>query len=247
MFLTTRALVLREVKYKESDRMLTLLTEDSGKLTAKAQGALRVQSKLSAGTQLLAFSDFTFFNSSGRWAVREASPVELFPGMRSDIALLSLGGYIAELLEAVSDEDCPDPAVLQLGLNSLFALSRELCPQRQIKAAFELRLMCLSGYEPELSVCAGCGRRDVSEGALLAPHGELYCRDCMRPGMLPMGQGALAAMRHIIFAEPKKLFSFSLDGPSLAELGEVCEGYALCQLDRPFGSLDYYKRITDTL
>lgn len=243
MFLTTRALVLREVKYKESDRILTILTENNGKLTAKAQGAVRTKSKFAAGTQFLTLSDFTLFFAAGRWYVREAAPAELFAGMRADLQAFSLGGYIAELLEAVSDEDCPNPAVLQLGLNSLFALSRSIAPPKLIKAVFELRLMCLSGYEPELSVCAGCGRTDPESGVIFAPEGELYCPGCAVPGSLKAGPGTLSAMRYIVSAPARKIFSFSLSGPALAELSSLCESYTLCQLDRPFGSLEYYKRI----
>ena len=45
MFATIRGLVLREVRYKEADRILTVLTEDRGKLTVKARGALRKGSR----------------------------------------------------------------------------------------------------------------------------------------------------------------------------------------------------------
>ena len=53
MFLTTKALVLREVKYKEADKILTVLTEREGKLTVKARGALRKGCKYGAAAQAL--------------------------------------------------------------------------------------------------------------------------------------------------------------------------------------------------
>ena len=81
--------------------------------------------------------------------------MEQFRPLRSDIDLLALGSYIAELLEAVSNENVAEPEILQLGLNALYALANKLCPPKQVKAAFELRLMCLSGYRPELEQCAG--------------------------------------------------------------------------------------------
>ena len=55
MFKTVNALVLREVRYKEADRILTLLTDTDGKLTVKARGALRKSSKTAAATQLLTY------------------------------------------------------------------------------------------------------------------------------------------------------------------------------------------------
>ena len=114
MFKTTKALVLREVKYKEADKILTVLTQDEGKLTVSARGVMRRGSKLAAACQLLTFSEMTLFETRGKWYLDEAQTVEQFLGLREDIALLALGTYFAELLEAVSDEDSPNPEVLRV-------------------------------------------------------------------------------------------------------------------------------------
>ena len=243
MYHTTRGLILREAKYKESDKILTILTETEGKLTAKARGVARTRSKLSAATQLLCFSELTLFGNKGYWTINEATTVEQFRGLRGKLELLALGSYIAELLEAVSDEDCPEPDILQLGLNSLYALSEGICPPEQVKAAFELRLMCLSGYRPELEGCAKCGKAEIAQGWLLPAHGELYCSDCPRPDGLAVDADVIRAMRYIVDAEPKKVFAFRLDAEALRRLGQVCEAYLLYELDRGFASLDYYKRV----
>ena len=113
MFLNTRGLILREAKYKESDKILTILTETDGKITAKARGVARTRSKLAAATQLLTFADFTLFGNKGYYTVNEAATVEQFRPLRSDIDLLALGSYIAELLEAVSNENVAEPEILQ--------------------------------------------------------------------------------------------------------------------------------------
>ena len=177
MFLTTRGLVLREVRYKESDKILTVLTQHEGKVTVRARGALRKGSRITAATQLLTYSDMTIFENRGRRTLNEASTVEEFLGLRADLGAFALGSYFAELLETVSAEEYPDPPVLQLGLNSLYALSRALCPPEQIKAVFELRLMCLAGYEPDLSCCARCGTPEPAE-----PWRELVCRHAAAAG-----------------------------------------------------------------
>ena len=59
MHLTTNALVLREVNYKESDKILTLLTEAEGKLTVSARGCRKKDSPISSACQLLAWAEFT--------------------------------------------------------------------------------------------------------------------------------------------------------------------------------------------
>lgn len=242
MYRTTKALVLREVKYKEADRILTVLTEDEGKQTLKAQGALRKTSKFGAATQVLTWSELTLFGDRGRWAVREGTVIEGFEGLRLDLEALSIASYMAEVLEAVSDEDVPDPAVLQLGLNSLYALSHDLCPKEQVKAVFELRLACLTGYAPELSGCVLCGGEH--EIMHFSPgKGGLVCRNCRGYGTDILSPACLAAMRHVASAPAKKIFSFTLTGDAVREFSVICEMYLLSQLERNFPSLDYYKRI----
>ena len=243
MFKTTKALILREVKYKEADRILTVLTAEDGKQTVKAQGALRKTSKFGAATQVLTFSELTLFGNRGRWSVREGTVLDGFEGLRTDLESLSVAAYLAEVLEAVSDEDVPNPAVLQLGLNCLYALSRDLCHREQVKAVFELRLACLTGYTPDLTGCVSCGR---TEGpmAFSTSRGGLVCRTCGY-GLTPMSPECLAAMRYVVNAPARKIFSFSLTGEAAREFAVTSEIYLLNQLERNFSSLDYYKKIKE--
>ena len=248
MFETTKGLVLRSVRYKESDKILTVLTESEGKLTLRARGALRKGGKLAAATELYTLSEMTLFSNRGRWQLNEAQTVEQFIGLRENFSALALAAYFAEVLDTVSEEGAPDPAVLQLGLNSLYALSRSLAPATLVKAVFELRLLAITGYEPDLSGCADCGRQDMETAAFYAPEGAIFCPDCVHaaPGavthLLPE---TLAAMRHIVYSPPKKIFSFTLSDAGAAQLAACAETYLLLQLERGFSSLDYWKKVKD--
>ena len=246
MFQTTKALVLREVKYKEADKILTVLTQHEGKMTVKARGALRKSCKFAAAAQPLCYSEMTLFGNKGKWNINEAETIEQFLPLREDIVLLSLGAYFAEALEAVSDEDSPNPGLLQLGLNSLYALSRGMYTPEHIKAVFELKLMCLSGFEPMVDACPVCGETEISDPVFSLNGGCVHCRSCP-PGAvgvsLPLRRETLDAMRYIIFAEPKKIFSFSIPEEAEKQLCDVCEAYVLAQLERGFGALDYWKTL----
>ena len=148
----------------------------------------------------------------------------------------------------MSAEEYPDPPVLQLGLNSLYALSRALCPPEQIKAVFELRLMCLAGYEPDLSCCAQCGAAEPDEPWFSPRGGAVYCAHCRgasSSAVTPLLPETLAAMRHIVNADPKKIFSFTLGDAGRRQLAHVCEDYTATQLERGFASLDYWKKVKD--
>lgn len=83
MYKTLHGLVLREVKYKESSKILTILTEEEGKITAEARGALRKGSKCSAASQVLTWSDLTFFENRGRYTLTEGSVLEDFGALRA--------------------------------------------------------------------------------------------------------------------------------------------------------------------
>ena len=237
MYKTTRALVLREVKYKEADKILTVLTDSDGKLTVKARGALRKSCKYGAAAQLLSCSEMTLFGNRGKWSLNEASVIEQFLPLREDIEALSLGTYFAEALEAVSDEDSPDPALLQLGLNSLFALASGRYPWEHVKAAFELRLLCLAGFAPALD----------GEGEFFSLTGGVLHASGGAPGApgqsLPLGAAARDAMRYVAAAPAKKIFSFSLPPEAERQFCAICEGYLLAQLERGFRSLEYWKKL----
>ena len=147
MHMTTKALVLRQVDYKESDKILTLFTQEQGKLTASARGCRKKGSALAAPCQLLAWSEMVLYDYQGRWTVKEAAVEREFLGLRRDVERLALACYFAEAAEALAVEDVPAPELLSLVLNSLYALDQ--MPQKPlalVKAAFELRLMCCLLY-----------------------------------------------------------------------------------------------------
>ena len=245
MFNTTNALVLRETRYKEADRILTLLTDKEGKITVKARGALRKGSKTAAATQQLTYSEMTLFGNRGRWTVNEASVKEAFSGLRQDMDSLSLGSYFAECVEAFSIEEQPEPGLLQLVLNSLYALSNKLYEPEHIKAAFELRLMCICGYAPELSICAGCGCAEPEQPVLSVDSGAVYCRSCSigSGDTVSLCDSSLAALRYICSAPAKQLFSFSVSKDALKRLSSASERYLLRHAERSFYTLDYWKNI----
>lgn len=245
MHLTTNALVLREVNYKESDKILTVLTDQEGKLTVSARGCRRKGSAIAAPCQLLVYSEMTLYEYRGRWAVKEAVTQRRFDGVRSDLDRLALASYFAEVTELLAEEGQPEPGLLSLILNCLHALDQMDLPLGLIKTAFEWKTMALAGYEPMTEECAVCGRPDPEDPSLLLSQGVVCCEAC-RGGAgegtaMPLTGAALAALRHIVGGDPKRLFSFRLDGGSLERLGAASEAYLLTQLERGFRTLDFYK------
>lgn len=245
MYLTTPALVLRVTPYNDTDAFLTVLTGEYGKLTIKARGLRRKNSPLAATCQLLAYGEFVLFEYKGTYTINEARSMELFSPLRKDLSKLSLGTYFAQVSELLSQEDIPNPELLSLTLNCLYALSYLNVPEEQIKAVFELRIACLAGYAPDLSGCHRCSniipdRFDISEGRLECAQ----CRDPHSDGLrMPLAAGSLDAMRYISYCDPKQLFSFSAGSETLSALSSITETYLTTQLERGFATLDFYKSL----
>lgn len=243
MFLKTDGLVVRQVNYKDNDQILTVLTKEHGLMTLKARGVRSRSSRLKGACQLLAYSEFTIFENRGFHTIDEANDIQMFPELRTDIELLSLASYFAQVAEVLSQEDMPNPELLSLTLNALYALCRRLCTPELVKAAFELRAACLGGYTPELSGCAVCG--DPEPDRFDVRGGILCCASCSAgEGLrLPVSPGSLAAMRYLVSCDAKRLFAFRLEGRAVKELCDLAETYLQTQLERGFYTLDFYKSL----
>lgn len=245
MYLNTKGLVVRVTPYNDTDAILSVLTPNYGKLTVKARGLRRKNSPLIAPCQLLAFAEFTLFEYRNMYTINEAHSIELFSALRKDLQKLSLGSYFAQAAETMSQEDMPNPELLSLVLNCLYGLSKLNVSETMVKAVFELRSACLSGYTPDLYGCYRCGcdhpdRFDISEGRLECA----TCRDYNSTGLrMPVTPGILDAMRYICSCDSRKLFSFSASPETLEALSYVTESYLSTQLERGFSTLDFYKSL----
>ena len=240
-------IVLRETETREADKILTVLTRTEGKIAVVARGARRKNSRIAAASQFLAYSEMTLFQK-GNWSILdEASTIELFRPVRQDVVLLSLGSYFAELCELLAEEDVPAPEILPLLLNALYALGMLHKNQTQVKAAFELRLLSLGGFEPMLEGCAVCGKTLPEEPMLDVVQGMLHCRSCALQGHkglpMPLCADSLAAMRHVVSCPPKRLYAFSLADAPLCRMADAAEAFCAAQLERGFRTLDFYKEL----
>ena len=245
-FTNSDGIVLREVKYKEADRILTILTSDYGKITAKAPGALRKNSKLSASTQLLTYSDMSFYANKGRTTVKEAQIKEDFKDLRLNFKDYALGCYFAECIEMTTQENAPDKKLLQLLLNSLYALSRKMHNPLMIKAAFEMRLISLMGYTPDVERCPVCGKIKADEPMLCIETGHICCRYCYNSsfGMVEhLDDMSLEAIKKTISSGAKSFIPEDLNGESLKYFSDASEKYFVNHNGRYPGTLDYWKKL----
>ena len=243
----TDALVLRERKLDEQDRLLTLLSAEQGIITAYAKGAGRMKGSMAGAAELLCYSHFVLFQNRDRCLADRAEANTLFFGIRGNLEKLTLATYFAQLCCELIPENEPAAEELRLMLNTLYYLEQGKLPPLQLKAILELRLLTLTGYMPDLIACRECGGLPEDGAVLFDPMGGGICCPACAPqgavGLIPLPPGVFAAMRHIIYCDFEKLFGFKLGEENLPLLADAVERYLLCQVERILPALNFYKTI----
>ncbi len=238
-----RGLVLRAVETKESDLILTVLTEELGRISVSAKGARSRRSRIAAACQTLVWSEFTLTKKGGWYYVNEASTLSLFDGVRGDFEKLSLCAWFAQLTEALTEEGEESGEALSLLLNALYALSELDKPRELVAAAFPWRLMAISGFAPLLDGCCVCGE-EPQKPVVNVNEGVVHCAEHKVEGInMPLGAAALEALRYIVHGPAKRLYNFSLEPGDLRLLTRAAEAFVMAQLERSFSTLDFYKSL----
>src|SRR5579863_4167977 len=113
------AIVLHRTNLGETDKILTLLCRENGKLGAVAKGSRRPGSKLSGATELYTYSRFLLAIGKNLDIVSQCEIRESFPALRGDLALLSRATYLCELTDRLVEEREPNPEVFDMLLSAL--------------------------------------------------------------------------------------------------------------------------------
>jgi len=203
----TLGVVLKATPIRESDLLLTLFTEDHGKLSAVARGARRSQKRFTGALQLLVLARFQL----GRrprgelWSLDNADIVREWSAISRDVVGVAHASYAAELLGALVPAETPEPAALELVV-ALWDSLADAGPSVAALRAYELAVLDVAGHRPALDRCAACGAVDLETGAVFDPgRGGAICRRCAAtsrdPGVRPLAAGTLAYLRAIAASE----------------------------------------------
>ena len=240
----TKGLILKQQNIGERDKLVWILSESHGVLRAFARGAKNIKSPKCAGTGLLSYSSLTIFEGRDSYSVDEAVSLEQFVGLQKDVEKLALAQYFCELCLHLCPTGQEAGEHLRLTLNSLYMLAHGKRPDLQIKLCFEMRLIALTGYLPDLVMCAGCGVYEAPEMVFVPHTGQLWCCSCadqhgVQGARLPLA--AITALRHTVYADADKLFSFTLKDEYLQPLSNATEQYVAYMTGKDYPTLQFYK------
>lgn len=215
-----RAVVLGSIDFGESDRILTFYTLEQGKLKGIAKGARRSKKRFVGNLDPLTHINIGYFHSDKSELVRieDASIIDAFSSLKTDIDRLSDACYLLELTSELTREG----QVLPAAYHSLVAFLKLLEAGAGAEALrfFEVKLLEQSGYLPHLTGCLSCKATfDRERLYFSSAKGGLVCRACSSgiTGLIPVSPGTAALLSMAARLEPDKLGRLK---PSLAFLDE---------------------------
>ena len=109
-----------------------------------------------------------------------------------------------------------------------------------------MRIMCISGYAPNLGSCAVCGKQEPAEPRFSPRNGIMVCRECRRTehqANVRLCPDSLKTLRYICEAEPRRILSFRTTDKAMDNAACAAETYLLTQTERTFSALSYWKQI----
>jgi DNA repair protein RecO (recombination protein O) len=196
--LRAEVVVLRHTDWGEADRLLVLYSREAGKLRAVAKGARKLRSR-KAG-HLEPFTRVKLMLARGRdfWIVTQAETVDAYLPLREDLMRTGYAAYVIELLDRFTYEEGENRALYQLLTDTLERIS--MLPDSFVAVRYyEIRLLDLLGFRPELSHCVRCQAEIKPENQYFdALHGGVVCPRCIErtPTARPVSMNVLKHLRH---------------------------------------------------
>ncbi len=257
MLTVVTGLIIRTADIKESDRLITVFTEEAGVITAIAKGARSIKSRQMSATLQFCYGRYVLYKKNDFYWVKEAELIESFFDIRKRLEGLALASYICEVLSDVTISEA-DRELLRLSLNSLYAIAKGEIALRKIKATFEMRTAAILGFLPDVLACRECERKE-GEFFLDVMDGSLICATCRAEAESSMDlreedgherrllcilpEGAKIAVGYVIYSPLERIYAFRIGEEDMRFFAAAAEHYLLNHLERSFKTLDFYKEV----
>jgi DNA repair protein RecO (recombination protein O) len=241
----TDAIILRRSDFGEADRLLTVFTPERGKLRLLAKGVRKTTSRKAGHVELFMLVDMLVAQGRTWDIVSQAEIVEPYRDLREDLDKTSHAYYLAELLDRFTEEHDPNQPVFELLALTLAHLSHIDNPFLALRY-FELHLLSLTGYQPQLHFCLACNEAlepvenyfHFADGGTLCPeHGQV------RPNAEPIALPVLKVLRFLQTEPWEKASRLQLTPTTRCQVEALLLGYITFLLERQLKSVDFLKKL----
>lgn len=243
--LRVEAIVLRHSDWGEADRLLTLYTREEGKLRAIAKGVRRLRSR-KAG-HLEPFTRVKLMLAHGRdlWIVTQAETVSAYLALREDLERIAQASYVVELLDRFTYEEGGNRALFDLLAVTLQRLD-EGQPAFTVLRYYELRLLDLLGFRPQLFTCVACGETIQPQDQFFSPLlGGVLCPRCgvQDTSARPVSLNALRFLRHFQRSTYAEAARAVIPAAVQQEIETRMQDYLTYYLERGLNTPDFMRAV----
>ena len=242
----TRAVVLKHALLGEADRILTLCTQDRGKVRAVARGVRRTKSRLSGHLEPLVHVRVSVAEGRDLDHLSEAETLHSFRALREDLARMSVAVHLCELVDRFTAEGSPAPEILELLLTAMTMLEAgEDSPI--LVCAFEVKLLGYSGFGPEVQRCAHCrAELDPDDHVYSSAAGGILCPRCKvasEDALLSVSMNAIKVLRYLQRQSIRQAPSLKVSPELLGQVERLLTAYVTHVLERDLKSAEFMKLV----
>lgn len=238
----TRGLVIREVPFNDTDKMLTLLTSDLGRISVSARNARRSGSRSSYGTQVLTYGEYVLFGARGSYSLNSCDTLSNYYDLASDLTQFTHAAHMLEIAGDAGNDPNASAHILNALLYGLQALKKGRNPLL-VSSAFALKLIQLAGYPPHITSCTVCGSKDIEEIRFSFKKCGFICERCLGqdPEAVLIEIGTAKAILYVLCAENSGIFNFELSDKILPAFSSLVFRYTGERLDKDYRKLDFLR------
>lgn len=236
----TKGIIIGVANSADNDKVLTVLTPDLGKISVFCKGAKKTKSALLNSTEYLAFSELIIYKSpNDNYSINSAEVIEVFYNLRTDIEKLNYATMIAKIIYDVTQENEPSAQILQLFLNTLYVLSETEKNMDLIFSIFQIRLLAIIGFLPNVARCVNCDTpmlEEMNEFYFSIKDDGVKCEICSRmdKGIIHLSKTAFSALIYILSCDSKKIYSFEVPSDAIDELKLLSRIYTTQKLEKEY-------------
>ena len=248
----TQAIILSRRDFGESDRLLTLFTPGHGKIRAIAKGARKPSAKLSGHVELFARSDVMIHRGRNLDIISQAELIDPYLGLREDLRRGAYANFVAELLDRfTADEDINQSELFELLHQTLNRVADASDP-RLATRYYELQLLDLVGFRPELMECVLARSELLPEAQFFSnEEGGVVSRAAaahLGSALVSLEIETLKLLRHLQRSadDYDQVASLRLSPEQHAQVERILLGYVVHLLESKLQSVDFIRRLRQT-
>ena len=242
------AIVLRHADWGEADRLITLYTREGAKFRVVAKGARRIKSRKAGHLEPFTRVTLQLAKSRSFPIVTQAETQDAYLPLRDNLLRTATASTVIELLDRFTYEsEVENPTAFTLLADTLSRIATQPDPWVAVRY-YELQLLDLLGYRPQLVQCANC-RTDIQpvDQYFSIVQGGILCPNCGRnlPGSQPVSMNVLKTLRHYQRSTYPQAFKWDPPPAVRLEVETLIQSYITYLLERELNSPGFLKHLKE--